>query len=1139
MTHLQLAFLGVPEVYGDGRLLTFRTRKALALLIYLALEGGLQLREKLAALFWPESDAASSRAALRTTLSYLQRTLATSRQPVDYLLVTRDALAFNFDAAYRLDTESLEQAIKALTRSELAGNKVTEIEAVLDLYRGDFLEGFTLPDTPAFDDWISWQRSYWQRQMATMCDRLSQMQIEAGQGETAVTILNRWLAFDPLHEPAYRRLIRLQLAAGRRAAALQTYQTCRQRLDSELGVEPEPETQALAERARSAKDEDVRPKAKKPSSFTPHTSSFQLPFVGREEAHTQLAAAFHRAQRGETGVVLIEGEAGVGKTRLAETFLAWAQSREASLLRGQAYEMGGRLPYQPIVEAFRSVWEQRLTVNSQQATDNRQQQTANGTPSLSPAWLAELARLWPELHEQYPDLPPPAGGELAQGRLFEAVGRLGKWLAQRAPLVLFIDDLQWADAASLDLLHYLERRWREWGLPVLILFNLRAEARRQPVAALADFLAYLQREASLTRLALARLVPADVDELVRRLNLPQAQQAPFTHWLYGETGGSPFYIAETVKALLEAGHLQWRPAAAGDWQLDAAAVTNEDGGLAGFVAPAIHDVVRSRLARLPPAAFDLLAAAAVLGQSARFRHLCQVAGVHENEGLGALDELQAAYLLQESDDAYRFTHDKIRDVVYTDAGAARRRLFHERAWQQLQADGAAPARLAHHAQAAHRHQAALEQYIAAGDEAMKLFAVRDALNFYEQARQILQEETAVTLSPAQRRHLYERLGRGYELVDQWAAATAVYQELLAYARSIQAPELQVAALNRLGGVAIIGEWQLAPAAAFLQEAQTIAAAANDQVGLIESECTLCQIGQFQFEREAAVAHAQRALDLARQVGDEALVARSLNLLAYALMGPPAALPQVEAAAAEASDIFRRLGNRALEADSLAMAAATQLHRGRTRNALPQLQAAQAIVREIENSWGQVNVAFHLAFALLELGREDEALAVVQEGVQTARRDGHTTLLYGALAARGTVYRALGDLERALADHQAAQQGFEQLPLSLLPAISAVHCCADCALAGDWPAASEYARQSLAVRDLTWLWTWMQAGFFYDHVIEALLWAGEVETAVDALARFRQAVGDNPRYRIPYLRAQAVTAEYKGRSDHLNTLAEEA
>jgi predicted ATPase len=158
--------------------------------------------------------------------------------------------------------------------------------------------------------------------------------------------------------------------------------------------------------------------------------------------------------------VLVVGEAGIGKTRLVSEFVAWVRAQGTDVLAGQAFEMGGRLPYQPLVEALRPRLEEENAPED----------------LLDDLWLGELSRLLPELRVRYPDLPAPTEDELtARGQMFEAVARLVEALAQRSPLVLLLDDLQWTDGASLDLLRYLEASWSRHGSRVLLLGTLRRE----------------------------------------------------------------------------------------------------------------------------------------------------------------------------------------------------------------------------------------------------------------------------------------------------------------------------------------------------------------------------------------------------------------------------------------------------------------------------------------------------------------------------------------------------------------------------------------------------------------------------------------------------------------------------------------
>ncbi len=221
--------------------------------------------------------------------------------------------------------------------------------------------------------------------------------------------------------------MRVHLALGDGTVALQVYATCRAHLVEELQVEPSADTIALAEHIRTTS-------ARRPGSCSARPTSAEnqppgdliAPLVGRASAFTQLVGCYQQARLGQPQTVLLVGEAGIGKTRLANEFVAWAQAQGAEALSGHAFELGGRLPYQPLVEALRPRFEEENAPED----------------LLDDLWLSVLSRLLPELRVRYPDLPAPTQDELAARlRSFEAVARFLDALAKRTPLVLLLDDL--------------------------------------------------------------------------------------------------------------------------------------------------------------------------------------------------------------------------------------------------------------------------------------------------------------------------------------------------------------------------------------------------------------------------------------------------------------------------------------------------------------------------------------------------------------------------------------------------------------------------------------------------------------------------------------------------------------------------
>src|SRR5947209_4346793 len=728
MGDLYLTLLGPPEVRHVNQVLLFSTRKELALLIYLAVEGRVHSRKKLSEQFWPEGDAGHGRAALRITRLRVRHMLGEGADvaPVPHLLIKRDTLGLDLTSALELDLRILLEAWTSTRAStdttltmpaEAHRTLLARLQRAISLPRGEFLQGFSLRDAPAFDDWVRFQREYWHLRTNEVFDRLSQMQFEAGELEAAIETVNRWLVLSPLHEDAYRRLMRLHFAAGDRAAALHAYDTCRAGLLTGMQTEPNAETVALASRMRT-----VAPPRRKEASTPPVALSSAIfldgPLLGRTTELSTLIKVYHTAQHGQTQVVLLEGEVGIGKTRLASEFLAWAEVEGADVLRGQAFEPGGQLPYRSMIEALRP------RIERENAPDDL----------LSDLWLAELARLLPELCDRYPDLPAPVGDKsVARNRLFEAVVRSSDLLAARTPLVLFIDDVQWADAASLDVLHYLARRFAESQTPALLLLTLLMGEREMP-SGLAEWRTSMERAVPLTHLQLGPLTAEDILRLLQAFGGKgggrPADLERFGRWLFTETEGQPFYLMETLKVLLERGALISRSNEDGGWTIDFTAAMEHDMVVRGFFPPSVREVICARLDRLPPNAFALLVAGAVLGQGITFEHLCQVANLAEQDGLSALDEVLHSHLLQESereggrvtDGRYVLAHAKIRAVVYAEASEARRSIFHRRAMKALQAAAAPAAVLAYHALAAGLAEPAFRWSLAAGDEAMRLVA---------------------------------------------------------------------------------------------------------------------------------------------------------------------------------------------------------------------------------------------------------------------------------------------------------------------------------------------------------------------------------------------------------------------------------
>jgi predicted ATPase len=802
--------------------------------------------------------------------------------------------------------------------------------------------------------------------------------------------------------------------------------------------------------------------------------------------------------------------------------LATAAMEGADVLAGRAFEAGGRLPYGPLVDALR----ERL------ARENAPEDL------LDDVWLAELSRLLPELRERYPHLSPAEGdAAMARTQLFEAVARLGQALAQRSPLIFFVDDLQWTDEATLHLLHYAARRWAESSIPLLLLLAVRAEALAE--APLAGWIIGLERDLGTTSISLGPLHAKDVTQLVELLAGGAVEETRRAidacgRWLFSETQGQPFYVLETLKALLDRGLILMRQAADGTWEIELPATTwAADTAPGGLLPSGVREVIHARLAGLTPAGIALLTAGAVLGHGFRFDRLRQVAELDENTALAALDEVLLARLWQQTavagaHDLYDFRHDKVREVAYTEASEARRRIYHRRALALLEREAVPPAERAHHALLAGDEAAAIRHSIEAGVAALALFAVADAIAHFEQAHALLHDTAAgermrIDAADGEVARLYLQLGRAYELNNDLPAAGATYKELGAIAEQAGRPSLQAMALTHQATVTMQGAWDRETALGMLRQALTLAEAGGDLAALAETEWTLAQVKVYSHDTKSALEHGERALSLARSLGLQELVARCLNVIAFAAMLLGHNERSLEASQ-EARTLYAATDNRVLEADALRMMAAATFQRGEAREAITLARRARHLSEEASNLWGRAWSAKELVAGLLDIGAYAAALVEARAALELARTLAEPMGLLMALTLVGRACRTVYALDDATTYQREALAVNEAMPAPPFTELICADLCASAALARDWEAAAIYARRALAERDYTFhldtgLTRWLE--------IAALLLAGNLALAEADLLRFKEHGAQCKRYHIPYLRGLALVAEARG------------
>jgi len=598
-----------------GRMLTARQQQLLA---YLALHRAAPVpRQQIAGRFWPDSTDAQSLTNLRRELHHLRHALP-EVEPI--LVIGSRTLAWKTANAFDLDVVEFEHAVDEGLRGERA-----LLERAVALYRGDLL-----PDCD--DEWIRPERERLQRRFGeSLVALIAKLEDDRALGD-AIDYAQRLLDVDPLNETTWRTLMRCHGKRGERATALHVYQQCASVLKRELGVQPGPETRLVYRELLEDAESEAAPPPPPPRTLT-------YPLVGRQTEWTALVQTWQAAASGQGRMLILRGEAGIGKTRLAEELIDWATAKRLRSATTRCFAGEGRLAYAPI-----AAW---LRAPSMQ----------HALRGLDAVWLSEIARLYPQLLQGRQDVAPPEAHleSWQRPRFFEALAHA---FASASPLLLVVDDLQWCDSDTLEWLHFFFR-WSV-GLRVLVVGTVRSEEESDnpALSVLVRDLARLERLSVLSVGRLDEQATGRLAEAVAERSLEGRDLAR----VFRQTEGHPLFIVETGRMDFVSG--------------DAPADT---------LPPRVQAVVAARLVQLSPDARSVAEAAAVVGRDFTFSVLAHVSDLEEDPIVRALDELwQRQVIRVQEGDRWDFSHDRIREVAYDRIGPARRRLLHRRVAQALE-----------------------------------------------------------------------------------------------------------------------------------------------------------------------------------------------------------------------------------------------------------------------------------------------------------------------------------------------------------------------------------------------------------------------------------------------------------------------
>ncbi len=1073
-THLRLELLGSLTITLGGQPLQGLTsRKALALLCYLAVTGRPHSRSVLAGLLWPDILETNARTNLRKEMARLNRTLRS------HLRVSRAEIAFDSNADYWLDVEEFSSLVESRT-------DVNRLAAGVALFRGDFLQGFDVLNAPTFEDWMLIQRAQLHEQVLQALHWLSSHFSDNGDYETAIGYVRQLLTFDPWREDAQCRLMELLARCGQRSAALAQYEICCRVLAEELDVDPAPETIDLYQRIRSgdfgSKDAgqlftptfsavSVAETSAEDASAVPAyldaefpASKTTTPFVLRDHELSVLNGHLDAALDGKSGIVFVVGEAGSGKTALARKFIRRAQEQQGGLivLSGTCSVIAGvGDPYLPWREVFAML-----------------------TGDVEAKWIAgaisreHALRLWrfaPQVAQALVELGPALVGALASGRvlvnrtvagssdgsswqvrlqtlverttdvaeaavpkqahIFEQVTSLLTTLSQQRPILIVLDDLHWADASSIGLLFHLSRHIGNSRILIVgayrpedLLINAR-EATTHPHLLQELIYELTSRRGDLT-IDLNRRDEAEERRFVNAfLDIePNRLSETFRETLTRYTGGQALFTVELLRDLQHRGDLiqdetgYWIEGPTLDW-------TN--------LPAQVEGVIGKRLDRLSPESRLALSVASVEGEEFTAEVVAKVLGVDIHGLVRRLSsEIDRQHRLVTAQGIrrygrqrlfrYRFQHNLFQRYLYDELDEIEQVALHEAVGNVLETLHAenldeVAAQLAWHFGRAGIHQQAIAYLSRAGRYAIRKSAFDEALVHLRHGLALLDTSPAGVERDRAELALQTALGaslyatHGPASFETWRA----YVRAEALCRTLKQP-VDVPILQGLANVYMVrGQ----PEQAYTMFRDLLGESLRSQnrshlviayYGLGVACCWMGEFVEALGHLQQTIAYAdpeRRRLHTALYGQDSDVVARVWLAFSLWFLGYPAqALTKGE----ESLALAQELDHPHTLAYVLTWYGKLHELMGDASATLVYARQAMALSEEHNFPLWHTQGLVHHGWALSQLGHAEAGLSSLQEGMQAHMKTGALAPRPWHLALLAMAYGVIGDIEQGLA-----------------------------------------------------------------------------------------------------------------------------
>jgi DNA-binding SARP family transcriptional activator len=801
---IQIFTFGTLQVVRGDHMVTesdWHTRQARQLLKILVTERPRPVStDRLIEILWPQSTPDAAATTLRSAINALRNVLEPerpNRAPSRYIMTQAPGYAFHLHPEIWLDVEIFEQRLHTAQHMADLVQRRQLIEEAVSLYQDDYLV------SDPYADWATTERDRLRERYFTGLLQLAEIEALEGDYAEAISTVRLILARDEVRENAYQALMRYQAESGDSAGALLSYERCRTILANELGADPSPLTQQWHQRILSG---DVTPRAtallytttireatpaSQPAAPTPAATLPQHLFmpsvdvrhtdllVGREQELNALCSCLTEALGGHGTLVVLEGEAGVGKTRLAVGVLQVAADTQATVISATCQAIEKNLPFAALADVLGRYLHRVPT---------------EALHLLPTASLAQMAQIVPSLYDRIQGLPQPTAEpvptpEENRLRLIDGIVTFLAALARLRPLALFLDDLHWADADTLAVISRLMQRLNE--LPLFLLLAYRSDDLPENEA-LATLLHAIRRQNSGQRLEVNRF---DAAQVQRYVDLLMGRETVFgdelARLLYELTQGNPLFVAEMVRDLQER-HPTLDPA------VDQGAGNSSNGApnpelsrswssdlrklLTARPNQRIQELIQERIERLPGEALWVLQLSAVIARDYRSELLESAATQDPIDGLEIL--LQRKFLIERPDQRLDFSHQLVRQEAYDSMSALQRRRWHLRVADALvllhRADHNPAEAAFHYGQAGAAAQLPYARYsVHAGEKLLRAYGFRQAIEFFDTALDTL--ANVIDAPPDLTERALQGRGLAYESLFDLDGVTDSYRRLLAWA----------------------------------------------------------------------------------------------------------------------------------------------------------------------------------------------------------------------------------------------------------------------------------------------------------------------------------------------------------------------